>query len=327
VLRGVPGSDPSAHPLRRLERPAVSDRARRDPLCRGPDACPCGSRRKSRACHSGKTCEWLALPPSPLLPEPRTNIAVRGCYAAITNDCAGKLTREHWLSKSVINTTTGGVVPPIVSGLPWLNGQTKAVGVAALGSKVLCQRHNGALSKADDTAAVVAISLQRYQLELADHIDLDGDGFTLVSGPLFERWLLKLLWGGVASKSLGQHGVAAESLRKKSDEAGLLEYLYRNGTLPHGWGFYGFPRETEPSRTMGSIAINPRSGPDGGIWAIDVDFGAAHFSFGLGQYDGSDGFYRPGCIVLLTAKGKGERIIAFAWPDPGHKALEGKRME
>jgi hypothetical protein len=29
----------------------------------------------------------------------------------------------------------------------------------------------------------------------------------------------------------------------------------------------------------------------------------------------------------LTAKGKGERIIAFAWPDPGHKAVEGKRME
>jgi hypothetical protein len=43
--------------------------------------------------------------------------------------------------------------------------------------------------------------------------------------------------------------------------------------------------------------------------------------------DCHEGFYRPGGTVLLTAKGKGERIIAFAWPDPGHKAVEGKRME
>jgi len=269
----------------------------------------------------------VGIAPGPLLPDPRSNNAVRGCYAAVTNDCAGKLTREHWLSESVINTTTGGTVPPIFSGLPWLNGQTKAIGVAALGPKVLCHRHNAALTKADDTAAIVAISLQRYQLELADHIDLDGDGFTLVSGPLFERWLLKLLWGGVASRSLGQQGVAAESLRKGIDEVRLLEYLYRDGRLPDGWGFYGFPRETDPSGTVGSIAINPRSGPDGGIWAIDVDFGAVHFSFALGKHDGNEGFYRPGGTVLLTAKGKGERIIAFAWPDPGHKAVEGKRME
>ena len=196
----------------------------------------------------------VGIAPGPLLPDPRTNNAVRGCYAAVTNDCAGKLTREHWLSESVINTTTGGTVPPIFSGFPWLNGQTKAIGVAALGSKVLCHRHNAALTKADDTAAIVAISLQRYQLELADHIDLDGDGFTLVSGPLFERWLLKLLWGGVASRSLGQQGVAAESLRKGIDEVRLLEYLYRDGRLPDGWGFYGFPRETDPSGTVGSIA-------------------------------------------------------------------------
>ena len=73
---------------------------------------------------------------------------------------------------------------------------------------MLCRRHNNALSPLDKMAA----EFFRYSVE--DHLDVfrylgndDRDsfprGFTMVSGPYFELWMLKVLWGAVEAGALG----------------------------------------------------------------------------------------------------------------------------
>jgi len=196
----------------------------------------------------------------------------------------------------------------------------------ALASKILCERHNQALSPCDVTAAAVFTSLRRYQLDFAEVRDIDEDGFTLVSGPLFERWLLKLLWGGVQSKSLGKDGTASDAIREEADQASLLEMLYRGGSLPERWGFYGLRHDPDPLGNPDSVGIRSALGPDGTVWTIQVEFGAISFTFAFGSADAPDAVFRPGGVILTTTVGRGEKILVFAWPEKEHGVLSYTRQ-
>jgi hypothetical protein len=64
------------------------------------DRCPCGCPLLAGDCHLDRsTGRWVLPPYTPLLTDAPTGFARRGCYASFTNDCFGKLTTEHWLSK------------------------------------------------------------------------------------------------------------------------------------------------------------------------------------------------------------------------------------
>jgi hypothetical protein len=314
--------------IRALLKPVVADGRRRDPQISGPDReddCPCGSRRRARSCHSCRTGEWLASNPEPLISGERTGKVVSGCYAVAANDCDGPITSEHWLSKGIIKATTIDGTTALISGTPWLGGSQRKIGVGSLGSKVLCERHNSALSPADTTAIVTFESLSRYQNDFAEHRHLDDDGFTLVSGPLFERWLLKLVWGAVASGNLGIGGVAVQSLRTDADQGVLVEFLFRGGSLPDGWGFYAFPHLPDPHGLTGSVGVRSQTGPDGAAWFVQVEFGAIALAFCLGSPDSKEAVHRPSGVLLTTVDGSGEKLIVFAWPETGHPVCSYER--
>ena len=324
------GRNVSIMAIRALPNPVVADGRRRDREIWGPDReddCPCGSRRRARSCHSCRTGEWLALNPERLISGERTGEVVSGCYAAAANDCDGRITKEHWLSAGIIRSTTLDGTTTLVSGIPWLNGTERRIGVDSLGSKVLCGRHNAALSPADASAGVAFESLTRYQTDFAERRHLDEDGFTLVSGPLIERWLLKLLWGAVASGSLGNEGVPVRSIRTDADVDALAEALFRGGPLPDGWGvLYAIPHEPDPQGLTGSVAVTSGRGPDGAIWFIQVVFGAVALALSLGTPDSKPAVHRPGAVLLTTVHGGGEKVIVFAWPETGHGVLSYERL-
>jgi len=108
----------------------------------GDELCPCGSRRRARSCHLAPDGWWLTPSAPPLLGDERTGYRHPGCYASTSSDCSSRLSREHWLSASVLNA----FAPITVSGMPWQHGSQHTLPVRNLGAKVLCERHNKALS-------------------------------------------------------------------------------------------------------------------------------------------------------------------------------------
>jgi hypothetical protein len=119
----------------------------------------------------------------------------RKCYAAALGGCASKLTNEHYISDAIIKVMER-LGPMKVSGVPW-SPEPKIIPSNGLTARILCKTHNEQLSALDSEALRLFEWLEPIAVPgapLSDRIDLDGH--------LFERWLLKVLCGMLASKSL-----------------------------------------------------------------------------------------------------------------------------
>ncbi|UVT31530.1 hypothetical protein SEA_MASK_3 [Mycobacterium phage Mask] len=129
--------------------------------------CPCGSGRKARRCHMGEDLSWIAERPAALLTDARTGYANPGCYGRASKDCSEDLTREHYISDDLLESISWDGKAVLVRGAAWQpSGERKTVGVNSLSSRILCGRHNRALSPLDALAA----NFFRYSLE--DHLDI-----------------------------------------------------------------------------------------------------------------------------------------------------------
>lgn len=222
--------------------------------------CVCGSHRKARSCHQARDRSWTDVAPEPLLAGAVTGYANPRCYGRSSNDCSEKVSREHWISAGIQRFIMGdGSL--MWKGMPWLAGETREVSVGSGASRVLCARHNVALSPLDAMAETVFRRISEGQVSLATE-DNPRNEFTLCSGPLFERWLLKVLWGGVASQSFGQAGVPFEGLQEDADLSKLADALWRGGALTRSWGFHSMLHQEDPKGPPASIGIQPFSSND-----------------------------------------------------------------
>jgi hypothetical protein len=113
------------------------------------------------------------------------------CYAAHLGDCAGGLSKEHYVSESVL-AIVGTIIQ--VTGFPWQrNAETAQIGAASLAAKILCKRHNEQLSPLDSVAKVFLSGLQSSFQEASENM-LSNTTYQ-TSGSSFELWLLKVLCG------------------------------------------------------------------------------------------------------------------------------------
>jgi hypothetical protein len=114
------------------------------------------------------------------------------CWAASLGDCAGKISREHIVTKGVFVDRE-----VFVHGFDWCRDAPVKIGLAGLTAKILCAKHNSDLSGADD-AAIGTVEQFREFFRLADVrcklkprrwriIRFSTNGFEL------ERWFLKTL--------------------------------------------------------------------------------------------------------------------------------------
>lgn len=298
----------------------------RDPVHRGPGKnfyCPCGSHRSVRSCHRSAGGYWLAQAPVPLLADARTGYTHPRCYGNASQDCSSRISREHWLSASILREILGSDTGIVISGLPWLRGETKSLPVSRLFSFILCERHNNHSSSLDTVAGQFFRATKTDQLSLAepDHPDRAKDAFALCQGSELERWLLKLFWGALEAKSLGRDGDAISDLKTGLDKARLADILWRGSNWPNGWGMYMQAHEIDPHGTPNSVAIEAHTGPGGKLWGGSVTLGALQLRLGLGvASEPPENFiYRPGGIVITAKGAMVEKVIALAWPEPGHR--------
>jgi hypothetical protein len=119
------------------------------------EGCPCGSEREFAACCLGAN-GWPAMTVESLLPPPPpTGTARAGCYMAETADCGEGLSREHYISRSLIDA------PEVrVRGMPWQRKAFERYAPDNLTARILCRRHNSALSPLDAHAKRFFLALE-----------------------------------------------------------------------------------------------------------------------------------------------------------------------
>ena len=164
-------------------------------------ACPCGSSKPSdQCCWNGQ--EWHKPAAVLGLHALTENSVVEKCYMKELRSCAGGISGEHLISKSVILILQDGG-DFSVSGLPWLaEGEAKILAPRNLTANCLCVTHNSALSPLDDAARYFFAALKSC-------LDRQADGARyLMSGHDLERWLLKTIKAFAVSGNLAKGSVA-----------------------------------------------------------------------------------------------------------------------
>lgn len=287
------------------------------------DLCPCGSSRRARSCHLSKNGAWIAAYPEPLLIGERTGLSHDRCYARSSLDCDSKVTREHWLSAGVLRA----LAPLQVSGIPWLKGATKEISVPALQSKILCARHNAALSSLDATVEPFIRALREDEKALervGSFNSKSGDDqhtLTLISGPLWELWMLKLLLGGMASGSLGADGEKIDTWCIDVNVPNLIEVLFYGGSLPGGAGMSIRGFQPDPFGSPDSVAIIPLSSQErAGLVGVAIEMGIVEIAFSVVPVSAVLR-RRVGRIQLRRENPNVAKTLAFAWSTPNEEEI------
>jgi hypothetical protein len=104
-------------------------------------------------------------------------------------DCSEDLTLEQYLSDDLLESIAWDGKVVMVRGAAWRSSDTgKHVGVNSLSSRMLCGRHNRALSPLDKMAADYLRYFLEDQLDIFKFLGNDdrhefGRGFLMTSGP------------------------------------------------------------------------------------------------------------------------------------------------
>jgi hypothetical protein len=217
------------------------------------ELCPCKSGWMVASCCSDEGDGTLRKR-IPLLqpPNPITNFSHSNCYLRDTRDCSIQISREHVLSASILRQL-GGVI--VISGVPWLApGETMNLTVDNLTAKILCKRHNEALSPLDAEAgrffSILENLLIDFNLEKTSRYPL----YDLVSGSMLELWMLKVATG--AFFSFGSNNGAKLSDTYRINLAKVRRAFFEDSWDDRG-GFY-FAGDTGSVTTIASgVSILP----------------------------------------------------------------------
>lgn len=224
--------------------------------------------------------------------------------------CRGKLSREHFISESVLVQFSAGRTATI-GGLPWQPPATlQDIGISALQSKILCEGHNNSLSALDATASKFLRTLA--QLE---SLPLSSDNLVQLDGLLLERWLLKVVIGMVAGQGAA-NGIAPNDWK---------QYLVGVG-VPNGWGMYAH-NPGGPQVFTKAFQVELRTHPETrAVLAAHFFYAGASLFLMLAKPDHPEAFgvHRPrGLIFKQDAV---ERRIEFLWPFHTNEAMIYSRI-
>ena len=279
--------------------------------------CPCESGRDFASC-CRRPDGSAYKPPALLLSRGlETGDQTPGCYLSGSYDCRGDLSDEHYVSKSLLSAVVGPVAT--VSGVPWLDtGKTQEIPIGRLAAKVLCERHNGALSPLDAEMGRFIRALSLIYANLGETKSLSRKGLRfLFSGVDIERWFAK------AALGLFHSGIAARE-REKLKSSGSIHPLVSaalNGRPFHRpCGLYVLSRAQNSIGNPGVLALAPLSSDQTdrmvGLRLMFMGVDAAMLLDPQATY-GAELLelrsYRPSYMYFRHHSRK--HLIALSWPD------------
>lgn len=144
------------------------------------------------------------------------------CWARCLGNCGGGVSREHYISASIFDDEW-----ITVEGFDWCRNKPVRISLASAASKMLCRRHNQALSDCDAEAS----KLSRFMSKnLRD--DPLAEGSINLSGRLLERWALKTLF------NFGRQLARRSNTTALDPPKELVEAAFGLVSLPDGAGLY-----------------------------------------------------------------------------------------
>jgi len=207
------------------------------------DLCLCGSGKVLENC-----CLTLRVETKPR--GPKTGLSNPKCYARALADCCATISREHFISESVLELWNANGLSTVI-GIPTINhGAPTELYIQNLRPKVLCERHNNCLSGLDS----LALKFFTFLLERTPQSE-----FLLINGYEIERWFLKMLCGmGAAGFVANDSGVQLTDWNPPGD---WLEILYGELSLPNDCGL-SFVTNTVGTAPTGRIWIQTMFAPE-----------------------------------------------------------------
>lgn len=277
--------------------------------------CPCGTGLKSSACCLTPR-GFRKLPAVTTPPGAKTGVSIEGCYASPLGDCGRRISREHYVSESLLHLLNQNH-SLTVQGLPWVENEPKVVSPKSLAAKILCDRHNSALAPLD----AIAVSLFRA-FDEQGAAGSDQRLLYLFSGYDIERWLLKALCGISCSKSLTLDSPTDISIRDY-----WLDILFSSAQFPGEQGLYvckSTGHRFEGPHGVGFRAITGRGQLSGlGFLICGYELVLSMSGFPSRSFDGRDFAYRP-MEFYSTAK-QFEKSVVMTWD--GHADLGTVSLE
>lgn len=220
------------------------------------------------------------------------------CFLHGHQQCGGRLSREHYISRTVLAGISGkGTVQ--IGGLPWQPQQTlQKIGIEALVSNVLCETHNAGLSDLDTAAGKLFRAI-----DAADKRPATLSAVTPVDGTLVERWFLKVLCGLAAAMGFNNGVVPAKWCDLLSGEP-----------WPKDWGLY-VPAPIGTTVLATEFYIETLVRPDTKeVKAATFRVAGVYFTLVLGRPDNPAAFGTHYPRGLIFRNQQGEKRVEFAWP-------------
>jgi hypothetical protein len=238
------------------------------------------------------------------------------CYAAELGDCDGKISREHYISRSVLELIGDGK-SVTVSNLPFLEKDIPTdLGIKSLTAKVLCKHHNSILTDLD----VAGVSMFRAMAAFtgatgepaapAETIRIDGDAF--------ERWLLKLFCGSVFSGNIRFPDFGDR--KGKSIPSDVTRVLYgKDNFRPYKGVYLHGASPVKPILTDGIVLKTSALHYSGvevlvgvRVWLFGFQFDLVAFGVSFGMPAAlKETSYRPAAILSPASNVR----IEFTWAD------------
>ena len=265
--------------------------------------CPCGSKISANKCCLGSS-GFHKQPSDTATKGKVTGISRDKCYASSLNDCCKKLSKEHFISQSLLNHLNKNKQLS-VSGLPWTGEESKNIPPSSLSSNILCVRHNNILSGLDSIALRLFHAFDESNLSNKTTKEL-----LLFSGHDLERWLLKTLCGLIASRSLFlTDGVELDIPME------WLKILYGKSEFSDDRGLYVCKAVGHTFSGAHGVEIQAIVGNGKisglGLKICGYEFVLSMSGFPSRIFDTRSFAYRP--LEFYVTRGEYEKSVVFSW--------------
>lgn len=279
------------------------------------DPCPCSSSQPANTCCLSASGMWKKAPSIISPDSPQTGLANTACFLSFTNNCSEDITREHYISDTVLSEVEHKNTVKI-TGLPWIGDREFAkVGKRSVSSKVLCRHHNNALSPLDSAVGRLVRTFGTFDRNF--NSPNPRPELALFCGEDIERWMLKTICGMAAAKQIARNKQALASPISRQ----LLEMLLGAREWPRFWGLYVKIPDGRIYHST-SFAFQPRTHPETNeVKAAEFVFHGFQFSLLLGnpKHPEAWGIHRP--RTLYFTDGSIEKVIEVCWTQPKHTSF------
>lgn len=183
------------------------------------------------------------------------------CWANGYGKCSDKISREHLVSSGIFEDRN-----IYISGHSWCHDRKQKISVASLTAKILCTKHNSAISPLDDEGINAVRLFEQFFPEnmKSNHKAPFKD---VIDGHLFERWLLKTAINNSVKSNLHIGAGMSESNPGKPSPY-LLAVVFGELQFTHHMGLYVIGNSAPISLTAGQFTIVPihKDGNIGGFY-------------------------------------------------------------